>query len=62
MQKWQYMRDEVKSEAMLDERLAHWGSLGWELVTVIQDRGEGKTERGLDFHYRWSLFFKQPSQ
>jgi len=34
MQKWRYKRDEAESEAALDEKLKHWGGLGWELVAV----------------------------
>lgn len=33
--KWQYLRDDVSSVNDLDEKLAHWGGQGWELVSAI---------------------------
>lgn len=59
MQQWQYHRDEFGSEDELDEKLRHWGDLGWELVAIIQGlpgTSEGPGERW----DRWMLILKQP--
>ncbi len=63
-QKWQYMRDEVDSDDEADEKLAHWGSLGWELVTAQRKTGFdiGNPIRGESGHHwvSWHLIFKMP--
>jgi hypothetical protein len=36
--KWQYMRDGVANLDELDKKLAHWGDLGWELVSTLHTK------------------------
>jgi len=63
MNKWQYLRDEVENETEMDQKLLHWGNLGWELISVCYIAydssnaltGEAKVPRP------WKLFLKQPA-
>ena len=61
MQKWQYMRDEVETEAALDEKLKHWGGLGWELVAVCYTEPRFSVTGEAESFSPWKLFFKQPA-
>jgi len=60
--KWQYMRDEASGLDELDEKLKHWGNLGWELASIIQTTESGKPEdENILTPERWLLVLKQPS-
>jgi hypothetical protein len=61
MQKWQYLRDEVANETELDERLTHWGGLGWELVAVCFTGSNYSLAGENEPAVPWKMFFKQPS-
>jgi hypothetical protein len=63
MQKWQYLRDQVADLEELDAKAQHWGTLGWELVSVcyIYDAGNyaaGEEKQPLP---SWILFLKRPA-
>jgi hypothetical protein len=61
---WRYFRDKVNSLDHLDQKLQHWGGVGWELVTILHERSEGlpneenilQTPEIVD---TWTLIFKQ---
>jgi hypothetical protein len=57
--KWKYLRDDMATLDGLDAKLAHWGGLGWELVTVLH-AGEPAEENILPAQV-WMLIFKQPA-
>jgi hypothetical protein len=57
--KWQYMHDQVNGLEELDSKLAHWGSLGWELAGIIQTADDADTENILAPE-TWVLVLKQP--
>jgi hypothetical protein len=59
--KWRYTRDDFADLSQLDERLSHWGDLGWELVTVLHSPEASKTEdQNILTPAKWTLLFKQP--
>jgi len=65
--KWQYLRDDVHSLDELDTKLGHWGTLGWELVTILYEREvemlQGRDVLAPPTYSRtdtWSLILKQP--
>jgi len=60
MQNWQYIIDEIRDRAHLAQKLADRGSQGWELVQMLEDKGEDRKAHGMDFTYLWTLVFKQP--
>jgi hypothetical protein len=64
-QKWQYLRDEVHSMRELDEKLGHWGNLGWELVEILHERHVEMVRKGggpgeMSRTDTWNLILKQP--
>jgi hypothetical protein len=62
IKKWQYLRDEVGGMDELDSKLAHWGELGWELVSIIHTTETGKpSDENILTPERWMLVLKQPS-
>jgi hypothetical protein len=59
--KWRYTRDDFADLSQLDEKLSHWGDLGWELVTVLHSPEASKTEdQNILTPAKWTLLFKQP--
>ena len=60
MQKWQYLRDEVETEAQLDEKLAQLGELGWELVAVCYTEPKFSVTGEAEPFSPWKLFLKKP--
>ena len=62
IKKWQYLRDEVSGLDELDLKLAHWGSLGWELVSIVHTTETGKPQdENILTPERWMLVLKQPT-
>jgi hypothetical protein len=57
IQKWQYLRSDANDEDALDQKLAHYGNLGWELASVVYTQSDD------DGHswQSWELFFKMPA-
>jgi len=35
IKKWKYLRENMATLDDLDDKLKHWGGLGWELVTIL---------------------------
>ena len=60
MQRWQYLRDEVGTEAQLDEKLTQLGSEGWELVAVCYTEPKFSVTGEAEAFSPWKLFLKQP--
>lgn len=63
MARFQYLRDEVDSLAEADQKMAHWDTLGWELVSVCHVNDSGNYAAGEEKQPSpsWVLFFKQPA-
>ena len=59
--KWRYLRYELANLEELDEKLNHWGGLGWELVSVIHTQELKKTAENILVPEGWTLMFKQPA-
>jgi len=58
---WEYFRDEVNGLNDLDSKLAHWGGLGWELVSIIHTTETGRpADVNILAPERWMLVFKKP--
>jgi hypothetical protein len=56
---WQYICDDVTLQE-IDERLGYWGSLGWELVTILPIEHLNESPVGESgVRKRWKLVFKQ---
>lgn len=56
--KWKYFRDDIATLDEVDAKLQHWGSLGWELVTILHTAEAGN--QNILAAEVWMLIFKQP--
>jgi hypothetical protein len=53
------MRDEIAGLDELDDKLAYWGNLGWELVTLVHTTKP--TDENILAAEVWMLILKQPA-
>ncbi len=60
MHEWEHLRQAAATEEELDSKLSQWGSLGWELVTVLHDNVTTTIGIGDDISTRWLIFFRRP--
>ena len=59
--KWKYFRDDISTLDEVDAKLNHWGSLGWELVTILHaSEIKREAEENILTPLAWMLIFKQP--
>ena len=59
MANWQYFRENIATLSDLDAKLSYWGSLGWELATILH-ASETKRDENILAPEVWMLIFKQP--
>jgi len=59
-QHWEYLKVESMDIKEIESALCKAGADGWELVAILEDKGEAKMNGKRDFYYHQQLIFKRP--